>query len=67
MDSSFWQNRWRENRIGFHQGSVNSRLRRHFAEIAGDAKECVFIPLCGKSLDILWIADQGHPVVGVEL
>jgi thiopurine S-methyltransferase len=27
----------------------------------------VLVPLCGKSLDMLWLAGQGHPVVGVEL
>ena len=27
----------------------------------------VFVPLCGKSLDLLWLADCGHHVYGVEL
>ena len=25
------------------------------------------MPLCGKSLDLLWLRDQGHLVIGVEL
>ncbi len=27
----------------------------------------MFVPLCGKSLDMLWLRDQGHFVMGVEL
>ena len=27
----------------------------------------VLVPLCGKSLDLLWLRDQGYRVVGVEL
>ena len=27
----------------------------------------VLVPLCGKSLDLLWLRDRGHPVAGVEL
>ena len=27
----------------------------------------VFVPLCGKSLDMAWLAEIGHDVIGVEL
>src|SRR3546814_8021419 len=27
----------------------------------------VFVPLCGKSLDMAWLAARGHRVLGVEL
>ena len=27
----------------------------------------VLVPLCGKSTDLLWLAQQGHDVTGVEL
>lgn len=27
----------------------------------------VLVPLCGKTLDMLWLAQRGHDVVGVEL
>ncbi len=31
-------------------------------------KSCrVLVPLCGKSLDLLWLRDQGYSVIGVEL
>ena len=27
----------------------------------------MFVPLCGKSLDLLWLRDRGLPVIGIEL
>ncbi len=66
MESSFWNERWRKNTIGFHQGSVNPWLERYYSELKLSEGEGVFVPLCGKSLDMLWLAEQGHPVVGVE-
>ncbi|XP_077991305.1 putative thiopurine S-methyltransferase isoform X2 [Glandiceps talaboti] len=26
----------------------------------------IFVPLCGKSIDLIWLAQQGHDVTGVE-
>jgi thiopurine S-methyltransferase len=33
--------------------------------LARDA--CVLVPLCGKSLDMVWLAGEGHRVIGVEI
>ncbi len=67
MKANFWHKRWQENQIGFHQSDVHVYLTRHWAclELAADAR--VFAPLCGKSLDISWLAECGHTVVGVEI
>ena len=72
MEPQFWQNRWRNGQIGFHQSSVDQSLERHWPALnlgpssRGSAPR-VFVPLCGKSLDLLWLRDQGHFVTGVEL
>jgi thiopurine S-methyltransferase len=65
QEQTHWHARWREGRIGFHEGVPNSYLVAHHAEIAS-AKN-ILVPLCGKSFDMLWLAQQGHHVVGVEL
>lgn len=66
MERSFWLQRWASGRIGFHNSEVNSLLQRHHeAVLAGRGR--VLVPLCGKSLDLWWLRDQGHEVVGVEL
>lgn len=67
MEADFWQSRWRSGRIGFHQAQVTPALQQWWPrlEIPNDSR--VLVPLCGKSLDMLWLAEQGHAVLGVEL
>lgn len=62
-----WRKRWQEGRIGFHQTKTHPALIRHWQalNIAPHAK--VLVPLCGKSLDMRWLAEWGHSVLGVEL
>lgn len=67
MQADFWQQRWREGRIGFHQPEVNRLLQRHWTDLALAADSRVFVPLCGKSVDLAWLAGLGHRVFGVEL
>jgi thiopurine S-methyltransferase len=67
MQPQFWLERWRTGQIGFHQSSVDRTLRRHWPALGLGAGDRVFAPLCGKSLDLLWLRDQGLEVVGVEL
>ena len=67
MEPSFWQQRWREGRVGFHQDRVTPLLEDHWNAIGVPAGGCVFVPLAGKSLDMLWLAARGYRVLGVEL
>ncbi len=67
MDHEFWQQRWREGRTGFHRNEVMPLLEKHWAALALLRGSRVLVPLCGKSLDLLWLASQGHRVLGVEL
>ncbi|HUW98697.1 MAG TPA: thiopurine S-methyltransferase [Acidiferrobacter sp.] len=67
MEPEFWHERWRENRIGFHQSHANRFLTRYFERLKGVRAGPIFVPLCGKSRDMAWLHDQGHEVVGVEL
>ena len=67
MERDFWLERWNRNEIGFHLADVNPRLRQFWPALEAPAGRGVFVPLCGKSLDLHWLAAQGHPVLGVEL
>jgi thiopurine S-methyltransferase len=68
MHSDFWHERWRCGQIGFHQSAVERNLPRYWPHLGvSTAASRVFVPLCGKSLDLLWLREQGHFVVGVEL
>lgn len=67
MEPDFWHQRWQQNQIGFHQAEVNPYLRKHWPALAVPAPARVLVPLCGKSLDLLWLVQQGYQVEGVEL
>lgn len=67
MEHHFWLERWEQNQIGFHQAEINEYLSNHWQELGLAPGAPVLVPLCGKSLDMLWLRDQGHPVFGIEL
>ena len=62
-----WESRWQEGRIGFHLPEVNSYLLRYFDKLLTQDTESVFVPLCGKTLDLPWLARRKKKVVGIEL
>lgn len=67
MDAEFWLQRWRNAEIGFHQSRPLPLLCKHWPALQLAQGARVFVPLCGKSLDMVWLAEQGHDVLGVEL
>jgi thiopurine S-methyltransferase len=67
LQPEFWRERWRTGQIGFHQSAVDSRLERHWTDLELASGSRVFVPLCGKSLDLEWLRERGHVVTGVEL
>ncbi|MGM0593809.1 MAG: thiopurine S-methyltransferase [Pseudomonadota bacterium] len=67
MDHTFWLERWERDQIGFHQAEVNAYLCSHWEELGLAEGAPVFVPLCGKSRDMLWLRSQGHEVLAVEL
>ncbi len=67
MDLEFWKQRWRDGLTGFHQEQVNDYLRDNWQALEPAAGDRVLVPLCGKSLDMLWLRQQGQHVIGVEI
>ncbi|RLA36154.1 MAG: thiopurine S-methyltransferase [Gammaproteobacteria bacterium] len=67
MEHDFWHRRWHKNEIGFHQETVNPYLLEYWPKLGAGLGSTVFVPLCGKSLDLAWLRGQGHGVIGIEL
>ncbi len=67
MDTQMWHQRWEDNRIAFHLTEVNAHLQQFWSTLAPALAGRVLVPLCGKSLDMLWLAGEGHEVLGVEI
>lgn len=67
MDHAFWHERWQQNQIGFHNKAVNSHLQSFWPILQTAQNRKVFVPLSGKTKDILWLLELGCDVVAVEL
>jgi len=66
MDTDFWIEKWQQRQIGFHEGRPNASLQQWFHAMQLKPGDHVFVPLCGKSQDMLWLLGQGLRVTGCE-
>jgi thiopurine S-methyltransferase len=67
VGGEYWLDRWRRKAIGFHESQANPLLVTHFASLSLPPASRIFVPLCGKTLDIQWLLARGHQIVGAEL
>ncbi len=67
IDAAFWHDKWETGRIGFHQDDYHPALTKYWPCLELTPTETVFVPLCGKSKDMLYLRAQGHDVFGIEL
>ena len=67
MDARFWHKKWENNEIAFHRNTPNPLLIDHIKALSLTKGSVIFVPLCGKTLDIAWLLSNGHRIVGVEL
>ncbi|KLV03810.1 thiopurine S-methyltransferase [Photobacterium aquae] len=67
MDTEFWHSRWAENRIGFHLDDTNPKLIKHWPQLNAGRDDVILVPMCGKSVDLTWLATKHDKVVGIEL
>ena len=67
MDTSYWHQRWEKNELGFHESEANPLLIKYFKELSLAPGSRVFVPLCGKTLDIAWLLANDFRVMGAEL
>lgn len=67
MHVDFWHRKWQKNEIGFHLPEANPLLVAHLSSLNLKLGSQIFLPLCGKTLDIAWLLAQGYRVVGAEL
>ena len=67
MEADFWHERWESGQTAFDQQVPHRWLDGHWSELGAADGSTVFVPLCGRSIDMVWLADHGHRVLGVEL
>ena len=70
MQQDFWLERWQKGETGFHQEQLNPYLAYFYGDkgVPIEKRQLlkVFVPLCGKSVDMLWLAQNGYQVLGIE-
>ncbi len=67
LDKTYWQQRWEDGSTGWHQQQVTPLLQTYWDKLDLPGETRVLVPFCGKSLDLLWLAGQGHEVLGIEV
>ena len=67
MKPGFWHEHWEKGEIGFHQHDFNRHMQEFVGRLGVQAGAHILVPLCGKSLDMLWLADHGYRVTGIEI
>lgn len=67
MEKGFWLERWEKQEIGFHNDEFHPLLVEFLPSLSLTEGARIFLPLCGKTLDIGWLLAQGYRVVGIDL
>ena len=62
-----WLEYWENNEINWHSDFVTQELEEYLGLLKLEPGDKVFFPLCGKSLDMIYILNQGFSIIGVEL
>jgi thiopurine S-methyltransferase len=69
MEKNFWLDKWKNKATGFHNQEINPFLvkyiQNNFFNLTATSK--VFVPLCGKTIDIGYLLKQGFRITGCEL
>ena len=66
-DNQFWLDKWDDKKIGFHESEPHNLLTQFWGNLRVSNTSKVLVPLCGKSIDMIWLKKCGHAVTGVEL
>ena len=67
MEAEFWHERWQKGETGFHQPEYNTHMQAFIDFLALRRGARILVPLCGKSLDMLWLSEQGYRITGIEI
>jgi len=66
MEISYWKSRWKKDKTGWQLNKVYPNLVKYWPLLSLPKNATVLVPLCGKSRDVLWLAEQGYRVIGIE-
>ena len=62
-----WISRWENNKIGWHADQINRQLIEYLDQLNLSPGDTIFVPLCGKTKDMLFLLENQINVIGVEM
>ena len=62
-----WLEFWANNETNWHSDVVTQELEKYLGLLKLESGDTVFVPLCGKSLDMIYMLNRGFSVIGVEV
>lgn len=66
-DNHLWLEVWQDANSSYQRSVINRFLVMLWPDLLPKETHTVFVPFCGKSQDLLWLANKGYQVLGVEL
>ncbi|XP_054840284.1 thiopurine S-methyltransferase [Eublepharis macularius] len=68
MTEGEWLEKWQLRNLPFHKEEGHPLLKKYLDNFLNGRNGLkIFFPLCGKAVEMKWLADMGHHVVGVEI
>ncbi|OCT58017.1 probable thiopurine S-methyltransferase [Xenopus laevis] len=68
LNENDWRDNWEKRKIGFHEKNIHVFLSEFVEDMVNKRAQIhIFFPLCGKAVDMKWLADMGHSIVGVDV
>lgn len=71
MEADFWIEKWKKQETGFNRDSIHPSLSTKLSLLKTSkptaTKATIFVPLCGKSIDMFYLTQNNFSVVGCEL
>ncbi|WP_196140465.1 thiopurine S-methyltransferase [Aliikangiella sp. G2MR2-5] len=66
MEREFWLEKWNRQEVGFHNPDPHPFLSQYAGKVFQQSEQ-IFVPLCGMSVDMVYLLSLGIRVVGCEL
>lgn len=62
-----WLDAWNRGLTPWSDPGINQYLRDNLAKLRLTTGCTILVPMCGDSADMVWLAEQGHNVVGIDI
>lgn len=62
-----WKKDWQDGKPRWSMADIYWPLEKHIDRLTRGKPSTFFVPCCGDMVDMKWLLDRGHTVIGAEL